>query len=124
MRYPWIDEYLLSRPGVEKDYQPDWKWIRYKIGGKMFAAVCLDDADEPYYVTLKLDPLEGEFLRQQYEDILPGYYMNKRHWNSIRANGSVPEDLVRDLLEKARLLVLDGFSKAKQREILDAENEA
>lgn len=120
--YPWIDEYLLGLPGVEKDLQPEWNWIRYKIGGKMFAAICLDDADEPYYVTLKLDPMEGEFLRQQYEDILPGYYMNKRHWNSIRVGGNVPDDLARDLLDKARALVFAGFSKAKQREILNGES--
>ena len=122
MRYPWIDEYLLGQAGVTKDLQPDWNWVRYKIGGKMFAAVCLDDADKPYYVTLKLDPMEGEFLRGQYPDILPGYYMNKRHWNSIRADGEVPDDLVRDLLDKARSLVLGGFSKAKQAEILSGED--
>ncbi len=61
MRYSWIDEYLLSKKGVTKDLQKEWNWIRYQIGGKMFAAVCLDDNDEPYYITLKLDPSEGDF---------------------------------------------------------------
>ena len=40
MQYPWIDEYLLSLRGVTKDFQPEWNWVRYHIGGKMFAAVC------------------------------------------------------------------------------------
>ena len=44
MKYPWIDEELLAKPGVTKDLQAEWNWIRYQIGGKMFAAVCLDDA--------------------------------------------------------------------------------
>ena len=101
MPYPWIDDYLLQKPGVTKDLQPDWNWIRYQIGGKLFAAVCLDDQDQPYYITLKLDPAEGDFLRGQYEDILPGYYMNKTHWNSVRAQGSVPDDLLRNLLDEA-----------------------
>lgn len=101
MPYPWIDDYLLQNPGVTKDLQPDWNWIRYQIGGKLFAAVCLDDQDQPYYITLKLDPAEGDFLRGQYEDILPGYYMNKTHWNSVRAQGSVPDDLLRNLLDEA-----------------------
>ena len=79
MPYPWVDDYLLQKPGVTKDLQPDWNWIRYQIGGKLVAAVCLDDQDQPYYITLKLDPAEGDFLRGQYEDILPGYYMNKTH---------------------------------------------
>ena len=51
MKYPWIDEYLLAKPGVTKDLQPDWNWVRYHIGGKMFAAVCRGKggvgADEP-----------------------------------------------------------------------------
>ena len=122
MRYTWMDEYLLKQAGVTKDLQPDWNWIRYKIGDKLFAAVCLNDRNEAVYVTLKLDPLEGEFLRTQYADIIPGYYCNKKHWNSIRADGEVPDDLVRELLDKSRALVLAGFSKKKQKEILESEN--
>ena len=69
-------------------------------------------------VSLKLEPLEGEFLRGQYPDIAPGYYMNKQHWNSIRFDGEVPDDLLRELTEKSYQLVLKGLSK-KQREALD-----
>ena len=116
MPYPWIDDYLLQKPGVTKDLQPDWNWIRYQIGSKLFAAVCLDDQDQPYYITLKLDPAEGDFLRGQYEDILPGYYMNKTHWNSVRAQGSVPDDLLRNLLDEAYRLVLHALPKKKQRD--------
>lgn len=47
MRYTWLDEYLLEKAGVTKDLQKDWNWIRYSIGGKMFAAVCLGDDNEP-----------------------------------------------------------------------------
>ena len=117
MPYPWIDDYLLQKPGVTKDLQPDWNWIRYQIGGKLFAAVCLDDQDQPYYITLKLDPADGDFLRGQYEGILPGYYMNKTHWNSVRAQGSVPDDLLRNLLDEAYRLVLHALPKKEQREI-------
>lgn len=118
MRYEWMDGFLLSKRGVTKDLQPEWNWIRYHVGGKMFAALLLDDRDAPYYINLKLDPTEGEFLRGQYPDIIPGYYANKLHWNSIRADGEVPDDLVRSLLEKSYRLVLAGFSRKRQREIL------
>ncbi len=118
MRYLWLDEYLLGKAGVTKDLQKDWNWIRYHIGGKMFAAVCLGEDDEPYYITLKLEPEEGDFLRKQYEDIVPGYYCNKQHWNSIKPDGSVPDDLLKDLLDKSYFLVLAGFPKRKQRELL------
>lgn len=120
MRYTWLDEYLLDKPGVTKDLQRDWNWIRYQIGGKMFAAVCLGENDEPYYITLKLEPSEGDFLRTQYADIIPGYYMNKMHWNSIKPDGEVPDDLVKDMLDKSYQLVLGGFSKKKQKEILES----
>lgn len=122
MKYPWIDEELLKKPGVTKDLKVEWNWIRYQIGGKMFAAICLEDVTgKPVYITLKLDPAEGEFFRKQYEDIIPGYYMNKVHWNSIKADGSVPDDLLREMLEKSYRLVLNGFSKKKQKELLEGE---
>ena len=121
MKYEWIDEYLLKKAGVTKDHQKEWNWIRYHIGGKMFAAVCLDDNDKPYYITLKLEPLEGDFMRKQYEDIIPGYYMNKVHWNSVKADGDVPDSVLRDMLDKAYGIVLGSLSKKKQREILGEE---
>ena len=117
MKYTWIDDYLMAKQGVAK-LPPQWNWIRYALDGKMFAAVCLDDDNKPYYITLKLEPSEGDFLRQQYEDIIPGYYMNKVHWNSIKPNGEVPDELLKELLDKSYELVLRGFSKKKQREIL------
>ena len=121
MKYIWIDEFLLSKEGVTKDLQKDWNWIRYQIGGKMFAAICLDDNNNPHYITLKLEPAEGDFLRHQYDDIIPGYYMNKVHWNSVKADGNVPDDLLKELLDKSYCLVLRGFSKKKQSEILSGK---
>ncbi len=121
MKYEWSDEYLLKKPGVTKDLQKEWNWIRYQIGGKMFAAICRDDNDNPYYITLKLEPLEGDFFRKQYEDINPGYYMNKVHWNSVKADGDVPDDLLKDLLDHAYQIVLGSLSKKKQKEILGDE---
>lgn len=118
MRYTWLDEYLLQKRAVTKDLKKEWNWIRYQIGGKLFAAVCLDEDDKPYYINLKLEPEEGAFLREQYEDIIPGYYSDKRHWNSVKPDGAVPDDLLKELLDKSWQLVLEGFSKKKQREIL------
>lgn len=120
MRYDWLDGYLLGKPGVTKDFKEEWKWFRYQIGGKMFVALCLGEDDRPCYITLKLEPSEGDFLRQQYEDIIPGYYMNKAHWNSVKPDGAVPDDLLRDLLDKSYQLVLGGLSKKKQKEILES----
>lgn len=118
MRYQWIDGYLKSMKGVSSDFKEEWNWTRYLLGDKMFAAVCKDDQGRDSLITLKLEPVEGQFLRQQYEDIIPGYYMNKVHWNSIKADGNVPDDLLKDLLEKSYRLVLAGLTKKKQSELL------
>lgn len=121
MKYDWIDAFLMEKPGVTKDLQADWNWIRYQIGGKMFAAVCLDPENKPYYITLKLEPGEGFSLREQYDDIIPGYYMNKVHWNSVKVDGNVPDSLLKLMLDKSYQLILDGFSKKKQMEILSGK---
>lgn len=118
MKYDWIDEYLLAKTGVTKDFKAEWNWIRYHIGGKMFAAICLDNDSKPHYITLKLEPLEGDLLRQQYDDVIPGYYMNKVHWNSVKADGEVPDELLRVLLDKSYNLVFAGLTKKMQAEIL------
>ena len=98
MRYEWIDEYLMAKPGATKDLQESWNWQRYHVGGKMFAAICLDENDKPYYINLKLEPMEGESYRAQYEDVIPGYYSNKQHWNSIILDGSVPSNEIRRMI--------------------------
>ena len=117
MKYDWIDSYLMEKSGVTKDFQEEWNWIRYHIGGKMFAAICRDDDNIPVYITLKLDPLEGDYLRKTYEDIIPGYYMNKTHWNSVKADGEVPDDVLKDMLDKAYKTVFESLTKKKQKEI-------
>ncbi len=121
MKYEWIDGYLLGKTGVEKNFQADWNWLRYTVGGKMFAAVCRDPADRPYYITLKLEPLEGDFWRRQYPDILPGYYMNKLHWNSVKVEGEVPDEVVRTMLDRAYELVFRSLSRKKRQELLEGK---
>ena len=88
---------------------------------KDVCAILLDDGNQPYYINLKLEPLEGELMRQQYPDIIPGYYSNKQHWNSVKPDGEVPDALLKNMLDKSYALVLGGFSKKKQREILDMD---
>lgn len=119
LKYKWLDGYLMSKAGVSRNIQEEWNWIRYCIGDKMFAAVCLGDGGVPVYITMKLDPMEGDFLRGQYEDIIAGYYMNKVHWNSVKADGSISDELLKDMLDKSYALVLGSFSKKKQREITE-----
>ncbi|MEL7654750.1 MAG: MmcQ/YjbR family DNA-binding protein [Bacillota bacterium] len=118
MNYPWIDEYCLSKIGAEKDYKPEWEATRYMIRGKMFAMQGGDKYGKPI-ITIKLSPMDGQVLRSQYKDIIPGYYMNKDHWNSLYLEGTVPDDVVKDMLDQAHELILNSFSKKAQQEILE-----
>ncbi len=118
IKYPWLDTFLKSMPASGSDYKEEWGWHRYLIGEKLFAAICKDASGTRDIITLKLSPMDGDFLRNQYEDIIPGHYMNKEHWNSIYLDGCVPEQLVKELIEKSYHLVLNGLSKKKQMELL------
>ena len=124
MKYEWLDEYLLSLPGVEKDYKPEWAWFRYKIRGKLFAAVCSPSGmkDEAYndhdLVNLKCDPARSEILRAAHPEILPGFYCDKRTWIACLLDGDLPDDTLRDLCAQSHGLVLKKLPKYAQREIL------
>lgn len=119
MKYFWLDDYLLKKAGVTKDFKIEWNWTRYLLDDKMFAALCKDAEGKDVLITLKLEPVEGAFLREQYLDIIPGYYMNKDHWNSIKADGNIPDDLLKELLDKSYWLVFEKLTKKKQKELLE-----
>ncbi|WP_295583446.1 MmcQ/YjbR family DNA-binding protein [uncultured Oscillibacter sp.] len=123
MHYDWLDAYLLSLPGAEKDYKPEWRWFRYMLRGKLFAAVCTPEEKYETYgghdlVNLKCDPAEAELLRAQYPEILPGFYTDKRTWIAALLDGALPEAELRRLCANSHRLVLEKLPKYVQREIL------
>ena len=93
------------------------------VGGKMFAALLAtaDDCAPEYQnhpmLTVKVTPEEGNFLRQRYPDILPGYYMNKQHWISVLLDGSVPQNEIARLCKSGYALIFAKLTKKMQREI-------
>ena len=123
MRYEWLDEYLLSLPGAEKDYKPEWGWFRYMARGKLFAAVCSPGPEHRTYgghdlVNLKCDLEEAELLQAQYPDILPGFYTDKRNWIACFLDGGLPDEVLRDLCAGSHRLILEKLPKYVQRQLL------
>lgn len=116
MNHEWLDEYLLSKSGVTKDFKEEWEWDRYLLNGKIIAAICTDKTGKEI-ITLKCEPLFGEELRVQYEDIIPGYYMNKVHWNSVYLKGEVPDEVIKDMIDQSYELIFSKLSKKVQNEI-------
>ena len=101
----------LEKPGAteETPFGPDT--LVFKVAGKMFALTDLNDFES---VNLKCDPERAMELREEHEGILPGYHMNKRHWNTVLTNGSVKDALVRELLDHSYGLVVAALPKKVQ----------
>ncbi|MDL5201506.1 MmcQ/YjbR family DNA-binding protein [Streptomyces sp. ALI-76-A] len=85
----------------------------FKVGGKLFALTSLDA--RPLTVNLKCDPDDAVRLRGEHPGlVVPGYHMNKRHWNTVIADGSLPDRLVRELVEDSYDLVVAGLPRAQR----------
>jgi len=117
MNYPWLETYCLNKVGAEKQIKEEWGAIRYLVGGKAFAWTAGNNKGQPI-VTVKLEPSYGDFLRSSYEDVEPGYYSNKLHWNSINLEGDLPDDVLKDMIDQSYDLIFKGLTKKAQREIL------
>jgi predicted DNA-binding protein (MmcQ/YjbR family) len=109
MDLPDVISLFLSKPGAEETtpFGPDT--LVYKVGGKMFALASPDDF--PSSINLKCDPERALMLRDEYAAITPGYHMNKRHWNTLVLDGSVPAKLVRELIDHSYALVVASLPK-------------
>ena len=112
-----VDDCLQKQPSTEKEFQPAWQAYKYLLCGKMYAYIGIDDRNGRPIVTLKLDPVFSDMLRSKYEDIVPGYYMNKLHWSTIYLDGTVPQEVLTDIVHASYKLVRSSLSKKAQQEI-------
>lgn len=94
-----VEAMITALPGAVLDYPFGEAVAVYKIDsteGKMFALIA--EGADPVRLSLKCDPQLAELLREKYETVLPGYHLNKKHWNTIVCTGQVPDDELRDLI--------------------------
>lgn len=118
-KYPELEGYILSKPYVTYDFKEEWGWDRYKVGGKMFAAFCGDNGENPL-ITIKCTPATNLVLRNQYSpDIKEGYYMNKTHWSSIEVSGSVPFKIIKSMIDEGYSLIYNSLTKKVKAELED-----
>jgi predicted DNA-binding protein (MmcQ/YjbR family) len=107
-----VEEYLLSLDGAKLDYPFGEDVAVYKVGdpstgseqAKMFALVA--EKSNPVRLSLKCDPLLAETLRAKYESVMPGYHLNKKHWNTILLSGQLSWGEVQDLIRHSYILVV------------------
>ncbi len=117
MDYEKLEKYLLAQRGSLKEFPFGPEAAVFKVAGKMFALVAWPQ--EPLKITLKCQPEEADYLRSRFASIVPGYYMNKKHWNTIALDYSIPEDLLLDLIETSYALVMQGLTKAERHKIAE-----
>lgn len=110
-----IREALLSYPETSEETPFGPEVLVYKIAGKMFATLSPEDVPVP--MNLKCDPDRAVELRDEHEAINPGYHMNKRHWNTLQLDGSLPDSLVLELIRHSLDCVLTGCTKAVRERI-------
>ena len=117
MKINFFRDYCLNKPGVSEDTPFDENTLCFKIGGKIFAII---DIEEFQSVNLKCDPERAIELREQFEGIKAGYHMNKKHWNTVLFDGSVSDKLILELVDHSYDLVLNSLPKTKINNILNS----
>jgi predicted DNA-binding protein (MmcQ/YjbR family) len=110
----------LERSGTVEEFPFTPGVSVFKVAGKMFALSRLDA--EPLSVSLKCEPDLAQELRAAYPAVAPGYHLNKRHWNTVTLDGSLPDELVRDMVEDSYDLVVSGLPR-RTREALGWDGE-
>jgi predicted DNA-binding protein (MmcQ/YjbR family) len=108
-----LRERCLGLPGASEEFPFGDEVSVFKVGGKMFA-LCSLDAGPPLQLSVKCDPELAVQLRSAYPAIGPGYHLNKRHWNTITLDGSLPDQMVTDLLGDSYDLVVATLPKTRR----------
>jgi predicted DNA-binding protein (MmcQ/YjbR family) len=113
-----IRQICVAKKGVTEGFPFDDTTLVIKVGGKVFALISLESNP---WLNLKCDPEKAVDLRERYVDITPGYHMNKKHWNSVRLEGALPDGLLVALIEHSYQLVYQSLPR-KAKEEVDYEN--
>ncbi len=108
-------EYCLSKPAATEatPFGPDD--IVFKVGGKIFAIAALMEV--PPAVNLKCDPDLALELRDRYEQVRPGYHMNKKHWNTVVLDGVIPQAEIKKMIDHSYGLIAQGLSKVQRAKL-------
>lgn len=106
MEHKAVEDYILSMPNSKLAYPFGEEVAVYKTDDKMFALI--REKKDPVQLSLKCDPQLAETLRAKYETVLPGYHLNKKHWNTLILTGQLSDDEVKDLIRHSYELVSNG----------------
>ena len=117
MELDQLKKYLLNKPESTEDYPFGPDTLVYKVGGKMFALFGEDD--NPKRMNLKCDPNEAIILRDMFESVIPGYHMNKEHWNTVILDDTIPEEEIYKMIDESYRLVVKSLKKSDRDKLLN-----
>jgi predicted DNA-binding protein (MmcQ/YjbR family) len=112
--------YCLSMTGAVEEFPFDPVTAVFKVRGKMFAIIPV--VADPPSISLKSDPLEAVMLREIYQAVQPGYHLNKKHWNTVTLDGTIPDEQVCEMIEDSYTLVRQSLTK-KDKAALQAQED-
>ena len=115
MNFEELQNAMFSKKGAVEETPFGPEALVFKVMSKMFALIAWEET--PLKVTLKCDPDYALALRDQYEAVTAGYYMSKKHWNSIVLDGTVPDDLLMTMIDESYALVVKGLRKVDRLEL-------
>jgi predicted DNA-binding protein (MmcQ/YjbR family) len=109
-----IRDYCLAKPGVTEGLPFGEDTLVFKVGEKLFLLTSISD---PTHFNVKCDPELAVELRERHAEVRPGYHMNKRHWNTVRSDGSLTRKQLCDMIDHSYDLVFKSLPKKVQEEI-------
>jgi predicted DNA-binding protein (MmcQ/YjbR family) len=115
MNIETLHEYCLSKKGVTEDFPFGESTLVFRVQNKIFLLVSLDA--NPLQFNAKCDPEKATELREQYNTIQPGYHMNKKHWNTVVIDGSIPSALVKEIIDDSYNLIVQSLPKKLREEL-------
>ncbi len=115
MNIELIREYCLGKKGVTEEFPFDEDTLVLKVMGKMFLLASLEKI--PLQINIKCSPEEVVELRERYEAVIPGYHMNKKHWNTVIIDNSIPPKNIFSWIDNSYNLVVSGLKKSEKEEL-------
>jgi len=109
-----LRNYCLTHKGATEALPFDNRTLVFSVKGKMFCATDIEDFE---LINIKCEPEEAILLREMYADVIPGFHMNKKHWNSIITAGSLPNQLIEKWITDSYNLVVAGMPKKHRDEL-------
>ena len=116
MDHKTVEEYILSMPNARLDYPFGKEVAVYKIGDKMFALI--QEGQDPVRLSLKCDPQLAKVLRERYETVMEGYHLNKKHWNTVVLDGSIPSGEILKMIDHSYEQVVKGLPTKLRKKLL------